>query len=64
MCEIQEQAATSSPKTRLYADLGLSASVYNKALYLRCRLDSQCIQKMFHDYSLSKLEPVQANLRM
>ena len=41
VCEIQEQATTSLPKTRLYAHLSVSTSANNsKLLYLRYRLDT------------------------
>ena len=48
-------------------------SLYSKPLYLRCRLDTaadinvktvRVDKNLFHDYSLSKLGPVQANLRV
>ena len=41
VCEIQEQAATTSlPITRVYADMRVSTNAYSKPLYLRCSLDT------------------------
>ena len=69
--EIQVQAATSSSQRRLYSDLHLSTNACSKPLYLRCRLDTAAdvnvmpisvCKKLFYDYSLSKLRPVQASV--
>lgn len=44
VCESQEQAATSLPKTRLYADLSISVSTYSKPLYLDTAADVNVMQ--------------------
>ena len=55
------------------SDLDVSTSAYSKPLYLGCTLDtsvdvnamSVSVYKEFlHDYNLSKLGPVQSNLRV
>ena len=40
MCEFQGEAAASSHKRSLYADLHVSTSAYSKPLHLRCKLDT------------------------
>ena len=70
---LQDQSTTSLQEKRLYADLFVSTNTHSKPLYLRWKFDTSSdvnvmpgsvYKKLSHNYSLLKLWPIQANVRV